>query len=247
MTDSIISAEEERGRKYPERAEVLTLGIRHRQWSQSITLGVCEDADVDADVDRHRLPSERQVSGDLSPLFFRTPTVSSTSHSYRTRTVFTLVPDLVLSVFMSYQHLSLNFKRSGHPGSAASSGTLSSGAAPTGARISIGLLNPGSSQQTHSAPSASSETRALAQQVAQLQTQINSMNASAPQLMFSDPAEIERVRAAAAATQSLPKKILTPVVPGHKSDALTTGKYLSVTSARCILLRPHVPSIPTVA
>ncbi|KAJ7814995.1 hypothetical protein B0H13DRAFT_2463472, partial [Mycena leptocephala] len=158
-----------------------------------------------------------------SPLFFCAPTVSSTYHSYRTRTVFTLVPDLVPSVFMSYQHLGLNFGRSGHPGSAASSGTLSSGAAPTGARISINsLLNPGSSQQTQSAPSASSETRTLAQQVAQLQTQINSMNASTPQLMFSDPAEIERVRAAAAATQSLPKKILTPVVPGHKSDALTT-------------------------
>jgi hypothetical protein len=44
MTDSIISAEKERGRKYPERAEALPLGFRHRQWSdtfrrcQSITL-----------------------------------------------------------------------------------------------------------------------------------------------------------------------------------------------------------------
>jgi hypothetical protein len=37
MTDFIISAAEERGRKYPERAEVLTLGIRHRQWSDTFS------------------------------------------------------------------------------------------------------------------------------------------------------------------------------------------------------------------
>jgi hypothetical protein len=36
MTDFIISAEEECDRKYPERAEVLTLGFRHR-WSDTFS------------------------------------------------------------------------------------------------------------------------------------------------------------------------------------------------------------------
>jgi hypothetical protein len=37
MTDSIISAEKERGRKYPEQAEALPLGFRHRQWSDTFS------------------------------------------------------------------------------------------------------------------------------------------------------------------------------------------------------------------
>ncbi|KAJ7157474.1 hypothetical protein C8R46DRAFT_1226055 [Mycena filopes] len=70
--------------------------------------------------------------------------------------------------------------------------------------------------------------------------------------MFSDPAEIQRVKDLAAAPK---KKVLKPVIKGYKLDALTVGKYCFTTYwflnrlvvATTIASSSRTPPIPAVA
>ncbi|KAJ7929794.1 hypothetical protein B0H13DRAFT_1859277 [Mycena leptocephala] len=133
---------------------------------------------------------------------------------------------------MAYQHLGLNFGHGGLHGGSASSATLSSQAARARPRININdLLNVDPNQRGPPSNSAPSQSQEIAAEVTQLRAQINSLNQNMPQPMYASQAEIERVRAAVASTQTQSKKTLKPVVPGHKSNALTTGKYSSPVTA----------------
>jgi hypothetical protein len=127
---------------------------------------------------------------------------------------------------MAYQHLGLNFGGNTAFSQGTSSATHSTACAPVRSRIDISdLLNSqGNNPRIPGSGNVAGEPdkQALSVEVARLRVQIQGMNPGAPQPMFSDSAEIERVRELAA---SAPKKTLTPVVPGFKSDELTVGEY----------------------
>ncbi|KAJ7151299.1 hypothetical protein C8R43DRAFT_1004753 [Mycena crocata] len=120
---------------------------------------------------------------------------------------------------MAYQHLGLNFPGHGPQAGGAPPTTFSSTGPSARPRLGLrDLLNPApGSQDAH----PSSESSSIASELAQLRADIRSLTDNAPQSMFSDPAEIERARAAASSTQRS-RKTLEPIRPGYKSDVLLT-------------------------
>ncbi|KAJ7140480.1 hypothetical protein C8R43DRAFT_1017235 [Mycena crocata] len=111
---------------------------------------------------------------------------------------------------MAFQHLGLNLGGQGGPPAHGRA------AAVPHARTRIGLNAILNNDQ----PIQNTDNRdEMWAEIQRLRARLEGMEPNAPQQMFSDPDDIQRARERAASTPK--KKILSAVIPGYKSDALT--------------------------